>query len=370
MVNHPVRAVKNNWGARLGGIAPVLACVPEGALPVRAAFEAVRAGLAGDVESLRGQSRYIFSFEDRTGDVVAMLRRWHRGEYAPSLSAVSVLGIENLGLVLPPEIENGLLVASILGEVEHGGAYHNNLHFRKVLLQAMRMAFVHNRIYAGTDLAFDGRTSGLLMMAACIHDLGHDGKGNYVGGVLVPGRLEKKSFELARPYLEQCGVKPDDLEMVRVMLRCTEVVPLRSASSPINQMKAAYRYHYAGGDNLQFDPDFSILRDDKDLVMLAAVLHEADIATSAGLSYEMTIFESGLFEKENGGGVPSPSDILDFLGEDVCQGQMTTEAGKALYSDNMARIIKDVRKDFDGGNRSYPPLEKSVFLKHSPEHTP
>jgi hypothetical protein len=169
-----------------------------------------------DIETLEGEAKFIFSLsagaEGLTQQSVAMLLRWHIAERAPSLSALAIFVAKYLGTNMPPEIARAVLAASVLGEVENNLPYHNNLHYKKVLFQTARLIAMHNNIYEGTDQTFNCKKIGMLMIAACIHDLGHDGRGNTIKGVFEPGRLERRAFKLAFPYLEACGLDYADLE--------------------------------------------------------------------------------------------------------------------------------------------------------------
>lgn len=55
------------------------------------------------------------------------------------------------------------------------------------------------------------------------------------------------------------------------------------------------------------------MRNRKDLTLLAMYLHEADIMSSAGVSYERTQCETIQFKQERGEGAARPSDVLEFL---------------------------------------------------------
>ncbi|MBP7721769.1 MAG: hypothetical protein KA155_04450 [Alphaproteobacteria bacterium] len=322
-----------------------------------------------DIETLEGEAKFIFSLsagaEGLTQQSVAMLLRWHIAERAPSLSALAIFVAKYLGTNMPPEIARAVLAASVLGEVENNLPYHNNLHYKKVLFQTARLIAMHNNIYEGTDQTFNCKKIGMLMIAACIHDLGHDGRGNTIKGVFEPGRLERRAFKLAFPYLEACGLDYADLEKLRVMLLCTDVAPLGDPANPVNQMKSAYRYHFLGQKRktgpLNLDEDLEPLQRDADLTMMCAILHEADIGTSAGLDYNVTTYETGLYKREMGEEQAFPKDIVDFL-NDICQRQMLTDAGQRLFAANMARIFALAEREIADGNHAFPQPEYSDFL--------
>ena len=322
-----------------------------------------------DLAALEAEAGFLFAIDQEaqglTRQTTDILRRWHLAERAPSLTALSIFAIQNLKLKLSPEIEKSLLAASVLGEVENNLPYHNNMHYKKVLMQTIRLIAVHNNIYHDTAQEFDTRKISLLMLAACIHDLGHDGRGNTIKGVFEQGRLEKRAFRLAASYLESCGLPQQDLAMIEVMLLCTDVAPLGDPSNPVNQMKAAYRYHFLGQKKkigpLNLDEELSVLQKDADLSLMALILHEADIGTSAGLDYNLTTYETAQLMREMGEEQAFPQDVVDFL-NDICQRVMLSDSAQRLFAANMARIFALAEKEIADGNHAYPQPEYSEFL--------
>ena len=260
-----------------------------------------------DLADLREPAGFIFSTrtesESLTEQNVELLRRWQLMGDGPTLAALAALAFEHFQIEKRDELMKAILIAGVLGEIPNDLSYHNNMHYRKVLLQTIRMIAVHNGIYAGTSRAFTGEQIALLLIAACVHDLGHDGKGNTVRGVFEQGRLERRSFDLAAVYLKAVGFKDSKtLEDLRIVILCTEVTPLGDPGNTMSQMKAAYRYHFLGyktkTHTLGLDIDLAPLQKDPQLTMMSLILHEADIATSAGLTYPVTKYETTIYMQE------------------------------------------------------------------------
>ncbi len=374
MVEHADTGKDRDWSKALQDISPVFEAVrPDSSWAdrdtVRQTAKKVIQNLEQDLTTLQGDAAFIFSVKNDAQDLARqtsdMLRRWQLAERSPSLAALSIFAIRNLQINLPPEIAAAVLTGSVLGEVENTLPYHNNMHYKKVLLQVIRLVAVHNSIYEDTLQALDDRQVGILLLAACIHDLGHDGKGNTIKGVFEQCRLEKRAFELALPYLEVCRMSLGDMDTLRVMLLCTDVAPLGDPANPVNQMKSAYRYHFLGQKKklgpLNLDEELSALEKDSALTMMAIILHESDIGTSAGLDYSVTTYETGLYKKEMGQAQAFPEDVVDFL-NDICQRQMLSDAAQRLYAANMARIFALAEKEIADGNHAYPQPEHSDFL--------
>lgn len=286
---------------------------------------------------------------------VRALCRWRGEGRMPGLAALCLLACERLG-VGDPDLVRSVVVAAILGEIPKSLSYHNNEHFRKVLLQAIRTIFVHNRIYDGTAWSLDERQVALVLIAACVHDLEHDGLGNTIRGVFEQGRLERLSFELARPYLVAAGLDDGtDLLALQVMLLTTDVAPLGDPTSPMRQMKAAYRFHFLGerrGEPLNLSRDLALLEKSPAVAQMALILHESDVATSAGLDYGLSQYETSLYCQETGAEDARPSHVLAFL-EQVCQRQFLGAAAQKLYSANMARIYALAEQDVRAGDVPY-----------------
>ncbi len=364
-----------DWKKRLEGLEPLFASlVPDPSWTdkdgVQAAYKRVMKTLDADRRRLQDEGGFIFSVktdpDDLTSRNIDMMRGWYLRGSAPSLVALTILAMDYFRPQLPDDLLNGILVAGILAEVPCDLPYHNNMHYKKVLLQSIRLAAVHNDIYEGTMRAMDDAQMGLLLLAACIHDLGHDGHGNTVKGNYVQGRLERRSLSLALPYLESCGMNNSaQMEALKVMFLCTDVSPIGDPASYASQMKAAYRYHFLGTKKklpqLNLDRDLAVLEVNADLTTMALLLHEADIATSAGLDYDVTCFETALYKREIGDVSASPQDIVDFL-KDVCHQRMLSDAGQALYAANMARIFALAETDIKEGVRRLPAVEQSEFL--------
>lgn len=364
--------VLKGWSDKLSALKPVLS---EGASQKQwpaleqatQNLKEIQKKLQHDVDYLEKNAKFIFSVdeENSTRKTAEVFRGWYvKGDY-PSLSAMAIFGMHYAGLKPDDEIVRMVLTASVLGEVENDLPYHSNMHYRKVVFHILRMCMVHNDIYEGTRRAFTAHQIALLIAAASIHDLGHDGKGNSLEGEHIRARLEQFSVDLAVPYFEALGFGGQDLQDIQIMLLCTDVTPINSPRNPVNQMKAAYRFHHLGNkegvDSLNLSADLKPLEKRSDLVMMSLVLHEADLATSSGVNYTVTKFETGLVREEMGSDIARPSDIIQFL-DGICGRQILSNAGQELYAANMARIYALAEEDYNKGNEPYPKVSRSDFI--------
>lgn len=365
------------WGEQLSGLRNYIDAVSDtdvsaalGVQQVEETFDKVQGRFQGQFRSLDQDIKFLFSppemRRDFTLDTIDCMRRWATDE-APTLTALCAYALKRFNLDMPKTSIHAILMASILGEVHNDLAYHNNMHFRKVLFHLLRLMIAHEEIFEGTARSFDAKQVALMMIAACIHDLGHDGVGNMHDGVFEQGRLEEQSFHMARPYLEAVGFSHvEDLERLKTMILCTEVTPLDSAQSPVNQMKNAYNCHYAVDRDkfltVSLSMDLTMLQEDGLLCNMALLLHEADIASSAGLSYEVTQYETALLMEEVGATEPRPQHVVSFL-DQICQRRFLSDAGQKIYAANMARIFALAEQDAKNGNHAFPPSDEAVFLE-------
>ena len=342
---------------------------------VKRSYDTCLETLPEDLTILEESMGFVFSRrasqEDCTGDVVELIRGWSEMERAPSLLSIGVFAAEKLRVSVEPDFAQAFVIAAVLGEVPHDLSYHGNIHFKKVLLQVIRLIRAHNDIYEGTDVFCDSNDILFLMVAACVHDLGHDGKGNTVQGVYKQARLERMSYYILLKYFN--GIEFSDkaffetfMDHFRIVLLCTDASPVGDPASFASQMKSAYKQHFLDESRrykpLNLDPELKSLEGTPKLAALAMLLHEADIATSAGLSYPMTAYETTLFYDEFSGEQAKPSHVLEFMNT-ICTRETLSPAAQKLYSANMARIRALADQDIQKGDAAFPDARSSVFLQ-------
>lgn len=284
---------------------------------------------------------------------------------APSLVSCVTYVADFIGLELTPDLQQSLILAALLGDVESTVAYHNNGHYLKVLLQTIRLAVAHNTLFTGTSQALNNENGLLLMIAACVHDLGHDGTGNMAKGVFKQSRLELQSIDIIEPYLTASGLDEQYRYALRVMILSTDVTPMNDSANPMNQMKAAYRFHFRGDkdkvDSLHLDPSMRALQSNEKLTLMSALLHEADIATSAGISYEVTQYETILYREEVCEDDARPQHVVDFI-DNICKREFLTDASQRLFGANLARIYAQASEAAKNGNESFGTITNNALL--------
>ena len=305
----------------------------------------------------RDDMAYIFSAHDdvthHTDKTVRLLEKWSRNDYPVSMAAVLAVAMDNFDF--DTTYIKPLCMAAVLADVPNDQPYHNNLHFRKVVLHAVRMIAAHNMIFAGEKNRLDAQKAALLMISAAIHDLGHKGESNIIERKYHMARIEIFSFALSCPWLKAAGLPDDMLDDIRIMLIATDASPFGDPVSPTNQVRRAFEYHYGSAEEdmpLDLSGDLQILETRSGLCLLCMMLHEADIMNSAGVSYDTTREESISISREIGRTQALPEDTLLFL-EKICAGRMLSDAARHLGNYNLQTILQRVAADYEGGNVSY-----------------
>lgn len=333
------------WSEALTGLAPVIGRISAPGLNVRETFAALKEGAKEAASRCETSAQSLYDAPYAPPDEAGLKRI-----SLPALAATAFLRLTGSDRDVHKRWLPPLLMAAVLGETPHALLYHNNMHFRKVTLHAARLMSAHKESLPAKD-------SALLLIAACIHDLGHDGSGN-VGpdGAYTPGRLERRSVEHAMPYLKAAGLDGQNLADLETMIVCTDAARPDNPACPLTQLRASAAVHF-GAQDAGHRPGaggeiYNTLKARRDLALLALFLHEADIMNSAGVSYEQTRLETTQFKQESTGNRARPSDVLEFLGT-ICRGGFVSGAGRILGQNAYETIRARAQKDFEAGNAPY-----------------
>ena len=337
----------------------------------------IRQNFGHNMGALQNKAAFIFTEIDNINQATTrnagLLDDWHSSD-APSLYALTCYALDTLTPNAAPDLYQAALTSALLGSVTSALPYHNNLHYAKVLIQTLRLACAHNHIFQGTADALAHDDIVWLIIAACLHDIGHDGTGNTVRGIHKPSHLEQRSLNIALPRLTALGFDAASPEITRLcaMIIATDVTPIDDPASPARQMKAAYRAHMISAHDsnapLNLDPALSVLEHDKKASLMALLLHEADLATSSGLTYAITARETILIHKEQNLPPPRPQHIVNFL-KHICQRKVLSDAGQKIYAANLARIYAQAQHETDNGNEKLTITCTAPSSKHTQEKT-
>jgi hypothetical protein len=247
------------------------------------------------------------------------------------------------------------MVGAFLADLPNKKLFHCNAHYRDVTSTVFRILTAFRQLRNQDDdlqakyPELNERQQALLICAATIHDFCHDGKGNSKDGEHIPMRLEAKAFHCASPVLNKIGLSTEDLEDLRLMILATDVSYGEQALSPSRVLTRCYDYIYGDADEPVIAADdykFMIdsFMDRKSLTLMAMILEEADLFTSAGLSYEYAKMATVLVAKETEILSTKASTFHGFL-EMICGGILKTPAGQKLFKPTFDQIYKIVSED-------------------------
>ena len=320
---------------------------------LRVCFEADYARVAEIYELLLGEE--IAAYGTRAA---AVFSRWEDEGGGPTLPAMLVHAIEYFGLDVDSPGVRSVMISGIMAEIPNDLQYHGNEHYRKVLFHGIRLMATHNNLFKTED---PERVLGAgeiiaMLAASCIHDLGHEGGDNLRDGVYTPGQMEQIAFDIARSYYDEIGLDKDLMGQIETIVFCTDITFFAGDNSPCIRMKKIYK-HMFWDDNSE---DVSMMmmgklrryEDNPRLVLMAMMLHEADVGTSAGLSYEHTVKETINIIEERGLKTAGPGTVLAFLREQLGE-TMFTESAKQIFGPVMAIVIEQAEQDILRGRQTY-----------------
>ena len=130
-----------------------------------------------------------------------------------------------------------LCMAALAGEVENNTPYHNNDHYRKVMMCTIkRIAEMEARAHReNVAPPFSEKEKLLLLTAACIHDLDHQGHANKNTD---PKRNEIHSYNLFAPIFESVGVDNETKRQLKQILIASDVTLYENSVSPYSDLKS------------------------------------------------------------------------------------------------------------------------------------
>lgn len=288
--------------------------------------------------------------------IAALFETWDKEQGGPMLPALIAQCIDIFELNPDEALTRALFVAAVLAEYPNDLQYHGNEHYRKVMCHAIRMVATHNERFKGSFKALDEERICILLISGCIHDLGHQGGDNLRDSVYAPGAMEQRSFDIARPYFEALDLEPDVMGQIETIIFCTDITFFAGDNSPCVRLKKIYKHYFWGDDrddvSMMMMGKLGRFDDNPQLALMAMMLHEADVASSAGLTYEQTIRETIDIMEERGVTNAGPQTVLAFLREQLGQ-SMFTEAGKRIFGQSMNGIINRAEEDIENGVQTY-----------------
>lgn len=275
--------------------------------------------------------------QDEWGTAMADTFVAWREDIPPTLPCFLALACDAFDIDADHPLVPAALAACVLGETPHLNSYHNTAHFREVMAMAIRLCATHRQVNADSRLDLSADDIVLLILAAAIHDFGHDGQGNFVDGHHYPSRLELRAVDYAMPFLIAAGMTVDQGERLTAMVLATDVSHSPTHESPSAVLRAIYHAHMRNLPMPDCDMLLSPLVEDYKTALMALLLGEADIAPSAGLSYDFSVQTTVMVAAESTVLQPSAATLHGFM-DHICHGQYLSPAARHLMAENFTAI--------------------------------
>jgi len=236
--------------------------------------------------------------------------------------------------------------------------YHNRVHYVEVLLNAAHCLFCHQQDPA-PPLRLTMPEQAMLLFAALSHDLAYQPGGNRdSAGTILPCQQEQIAVRVFTPYLVAQQVEADTIATIQGMVYCTDVSKLPSGCNAHRLLQAAlpnpvgYVPDYAGWSAATLAtvaaPLNRVLANPR-TCFLAALLADADILSSAGLTYAYSVAQSQKLAKEWGQSTALPDvlgNLCHFLQPLAQKGFLTSLA--TFFLPNTKAILCAVRANTNG----------------------
>ena len=289
-------------------------------------------------------------FQDRHADIPETLSDifldWGASGQSPGL--LSLLGyiIEVMEIDEAYPLIDMASIAAILGDSQgHDLAFHNHRHVMQVSLTACVLAYHHNRLHPFEPLEISEFLA--LYSAACIHDLGHDGQGNFSkDGRHMPSRLEIQAVEMAEPFLRQVCQDDHVINRIGMMVVATDVSESEGNPSPASILKGVMDSRLNGSAMPVIPMHLHALTHDARLGLMALLLEEADLIPSMALSYELSRQLTVRVAEESCTLSPDAATLSGFI-EKICAGLMLSPVSRSLFTESCDLIRARARKEQD-----------------------
>lgn len=220
--------------------------------------------------------------------------------------------------------------ADLAAAAESGArlAYHGPQHTREVLVNALILVEGSDRLRTQGERVpcLSATDKANQVLAALAHDLLHDGRGNMVADgtgaqTRVPYRLERRSADFASAVMQRAGVAPGAIAAVRCLVLATD------PTGAHEQIREALSCHARGLPPASLpEPELMPLFGDARLAAQAAIMSDADLLSSGGLSARYHAIQCRRLGEELGCPVGAGSTL--YFVDKVVGGSFLSPAGK------------------------------------------
>lgn len=287
----------------------------------------------------------------------SVFNRWADEGGGPSMVAMAAQAIDHFNIPHDHPDVASVLTAALLAEYPNNLLYHGNEHYRKVMFHVIRLMVTHQALQDEKAIKLSEAQIIQMLIAAAIHDLGHEGGDNMRDGIYTPGYMEQRAVDIARPYFHALDLDRDLLAEIETIVFCTDITFFAGENSPCVRMRKIYDHFFVGNvteDDIGMMMIGKLRRFDENpaLSMMAMLLHEADVGSSAGLSYEQSRVETMSIMEERGVMTAGPKMLLAFMTQQL-NGNMMTPAGNAVFGPAMRTIMEQAAEDIANGVETF-----------------
>ncbi len=264
-----------------------------------------------------------------TGRAIAAAHRRMARTGRPSLPGLLAAAYDGIGMAPEAPERRAAMVAAVLAAATPAPRFHDLRHTREVVANAIWLAAATPRLSAGERA--------LLFLAATVHDLGHDGGTNARAGAdgrrrTIPCLLEDRSLGLILPVARRAGLAPARIAALVAMVRQTDIAR-RAGLTALHDAVLGEGASPARATGPEDDPER--LRARPRVLLATAVLADADVLTSAGLTRASQRVQDARLAAERGTAV-DPAVGLRFF-DRLLGGRFITAAGRRL-DPNLRRL--------------------------------
>lgn len=216
--------------------------------------------------------------------------------------------------------------------------YHNFDHTFEVMLSSFCMANINNYLdYQGAIKLSDGDKK-VLIIAALMHDFKHTGQGN--NGQLC--KMELESFNMAEKYLIDAGIDLAKRQIIKAMVLSTDL-------ALTGYVDDVYKHLFLNKQKPKVDQkiaDFAAYFNDPKTVYLSLILCDADLLSSAGLSYSKMISQTKKIMEEMKKSGISPDDdptvVFNSFSTNCFPKGFRSMPGK-IFNSNYYQILEKIK---------------------------
>lgn len=266
-------------------------------------------------------------------DIACIFNDWRQDP--PSIAALVSVAAQDLALDPESTLLAAVMLAALAADIPYHHPYHDNHHFREVT--AMMACYCRRTLNppgftsADAPLLSSGDIAKCLL-AAVAHDLHHDGGSNGVAGQHRAYRLEDRAIQALRPLMTLAGVSIADQTEVETLIRITDTSAPPGGISPHHILAQLWRHEDVSV------PDILLpLAHDRRLQHMAALMSDADLAPSAGLTYSFAMAQTRRLAREAEGFAATDHSLLGFL-DHVMKGRFLSPAALALSQPQLDAI--------------------------------